>query len=86
MYAAATALSIFIPEVSGLIFLYAFFVAYSRVYVGVHFPFDVLGGAFLGWMSGILGTNVFFRLEIWSYKFRRRKPQIPTDIPKKRSK
>ncbi len=84
MYAVATALSIFLPEVAGLIFMYAFLVAYSRVYVGVHFPFDVLGGAILGWTCGILGTNIFLRLEIWSYKLRRRKPQIPTDVPRRR--
>lgn len=31
-----------------LFFLLAFFVSYSRVYVGVHYPSDVLGGAVLG--------------------------------------
>lgn len=29
----------------------AFIIAYSRVYVGVHYPLDVIGGAFLG--SGV---------------------------------
>jgi undecaprenyl-diphosphatase len=29
-------------------FLFAILVAYSRVYLGVHFPLDALGGAFMG--------------------------------------
>ena len=29
-------------------------IAYSRVYVGVHYPFDVIGGAILGWFCGML--------------------------------
>jgi len=28
--------------------LYAFLIAYGRVYVGAHFPLDVLAGAFIG--------------------------------------
>ncbi len=31
-------------------------IAYSRVYVGVHFPSDVIGGAIIGLLVGIGGT------------------------------
>lgn len=34
-----------------LLWLYAFLIAYGRIYVGVHFPIDVFTGAFIGIMS-----------------------------------
>jgi undecaprenyl-diphosphatase len=36
--------------------LSAALIAYSRVYVGVHFPSDVMGGAILGLLVGYMGT------------------------------
>ena len=39
---------------SGFIIFWAAFVSYSRIYLGVHFPFDVLCGAILGTIIGIL--------------------------------
>ncbi|MFA6151311.1 MAG: phosphatase PAP2 family protein [Chitinophagaceae bacterium] len=41
-------------------FLWAFMVAYSQVYVGVHYPLDVICGGLLGTVIGIL-TGWFFR-------------------------
>ena len=35
-------------------YLWAFFIAYAQVYVGVHYPLDVLGGAGLGTLAGLL--------------------------------
>lgn len=42
-----------------LFYLWAFFVAYAQVYVGVHYPLDVLGGALLGIMAGLLTASIF---------------------------
>lgn len=37
----------------GIVFyIWAFVVSYSQVYVGVHYPFDILGGAILGTIIG----------------------------------
>jgi undecaprenyl-diphosphatase len=35
-----------------LIFLWAVIIAYSRIYLGVHFPFDVAYGALIGFLLG----------------------------------
>lgn len=37
-----------------LCFLWAFMVSYAQIYVGVHFPVDILGGALLGTAVGLL--------------------------------
>ena len=47
-FAAATMLSFAFPRLTPLLVLLASVVAFSRVYVGVHYPLDVLGGAALG--------------------------------------
>jgi undecaprenyl-diphosphatase len=38
----------------GILIVYAIIVGYSRIYLGVHFPFDVIGGYGYGIISGIL--------------------------------
>src|SRR5258708_1042635 len=46
----------------GLVFAWAFFIAYAQVYVGVHYPIDITGGAVLGALIGF-GTSRLFRLQ-----------------------
>jgi undecaprenyl-diphosphatase len=46
------------PGYRFLILFWAVLFSYSRIYSGVHYPLDILGGAVLGWLIGIL----FFKL------------------------
>lgn len=41
-----------------LLLFWALVFSYSRIYSGVHYPLDILGGAILGWLIGFL----FFKL------------------------
>jgi len=47
-FAAATILTFAFPRLSAPLFVLAAAVAFSRVYDGVHYPLDILGGAALG--------------------------------------
>lgn len=62
MFSLATILWLHIRNkytiLSWLLFLWASIIAYSRVYLGVHYPGDILGGAFLGILIG----NIFYFL------------------------
>ena len=47
-FACATALALAVPRLAPPLFVLAALIAWSRVYVGVHYPLDVLAGAVLG--------------------------------------
>ncbi|MEW5788188.1 MAG: phosphatase PAP2 family protein [Pseudomonadota bacterium] len=53
---------------AGLVLL-ATLVGFSRIAVGVHWPLDVCGGAFLGWTSGLAGVYLARR---WGWEGRPR--------------
>lgn len=54
-FAAALTLSAFVPRAAPVLFALAAAIAFSRLYVGVHYPLDVLGGAALGLcVAGVL--------------------------------
>ncbi len=47
-FGVATLFSYFYPRIKASLFTFAALVALSRVFVGVHYPSDVLGGAIIG--------------------------------------
>ena len=53
-FAGATMLSAFVPRAAPAFYVLAAAIAYSRLYVGVHFPLDVVGGAVIGGATALL--------------------------------
>jgi undecaprenyl-diphosphatase len=53
-FACATVLAAFAPSLRVPLYVLAAAIAWSRVYVGVHFPLDVLAGALWGVAVGIV--------------------------------
>jgi undecaprenyl-diphosphatase len=43
----------------GIAFIWAGLISYAQVYVGVHYPFDVLGGALIGSLAGFVAARLF---------------------------
>ncbi len=63
-FASATALTFLFPRWKFIIplFLWASLVAFSRIYLGVHYPFDILGGIAIGVTSSYF-LHSFFRMK-----------------------
>jgi undecaprenyl-diphosphatase len=60
-FACATVLSFFVPRAAPAFYLLALAIGFSRIYVGVHWPLDVLGGAVLGVAVGLAVTALLRR-------------------------
>ncbi|MBI3754358.1 MAG: phosphatase PAP2 family protein [Deltaproteobacteria bacterium] len=76
VFASAVYLSYIYRRYAIVFFSMAVLVAYSRIYVGVHYPLDVMGGALVGSMGAILIIETDKRLTplvvSWVKKYRQR--------------
>lgn len=57
-----------------LMFFWALLISYSRIYSGVHYPGDILGGAIVGWISGLIMFRMLMFTE--NHFFISRMPKI----------
>jgi len=69
-FACAVMLALLVPRLAIPVLLFAVAVAYSRAYVGVHFPLDVIGGA-------ALGTVIAIALRLLAARLLRPRPPQP---------
>jgi len=60
-FACATVLSFFVPRAAPAFYLLALAIGFSRIYVGVHWPLDMLGGIVLGVAVGLAVTALLRR-------------------------
>ncbi|MCX7977850.1 MAG: phosphatase PAP2 family protein, partial [Bdellovibrionaceae bacterium] len=64
MFALATFIGKSVPKTWIPLTLIASTVAYSRIYNGVHYPSDVVVGAFIGYLISSLGFVLIRRLRL----------------------
>jgi len=61
VFGGATFLSMILPRAWTIFFIFAMMVGYSRIYLGIHYPLDVIGGAAIGILSASIA--------IWSFNW-----------------
>lgn len=61
-FAAAFILTFFDKKRRALWYMIAFLIAFSRVYLGHHYVSDVVAGAFIGWVVGVLSLRIYAKI------------------------
>jgi len=68
-FAIATAIFLADRKAGSLLLFLAFLLGFSRIYVGVHYPSDILGGAAIGAATALLIFGLIRLLEPWPSRF-----------------
>ena len=79
-FTGAVVLSAYVPKGRWYFYGFAALVAFTRVYVGVHYPSDVVAGSVIGMGLGYLMVAIYTRAEaMWNR--RKSSRAAPTDKP-----
>jgi len=71
-FCGAVILAFFFPQAAVWLYTFAGVVSFSRVYVGVHYPADVIGGAVIGICCGLIMVTLFLWIEHFTLRIIRR--------------
>ena len=64
MFSLAVILSHFYSKYRGFLFFFAVTISFSRVYVGVHFPGDLIVGALIGYAISLLCLSLWGNIKL----------------------
>ncbi|MFO7525216.1 MAG: phosphatase PAP2 family protein [Ignavibacteriaceae bacterium] len=67
-FASAMFFYMLFPKLKWILFITAFFVSLSRVYLGLHYPSDIIGGALIGILFGYIFAKAALNLDRWFQK------------------
>lgn len=85
IFALSTILSYFYERFKFPLYLFSVVIAISRVYVGVHYPSDILIGSFVGYLIGWTTISMWVILKIRELKRRRTWVWYESNPPKFKS-